>query len=95
MAITLIRLDSQTIVNIDHIVQVTIENLTQQRRKRNQTHQSVEQRARMEDKYWKVYVYIRSDTDYNAQAYTQDFRTEKQAQEWVDIKFSGSIVNGI
>lgn len=95
MAITLIRLDDKTIVNIDDIVQVTVENLTQQRQKRNQSHQSIEQRARMDGKYWKVYVYIRSGADYNAQAYTQEFRTEKEAQDWISSKFGGSIVTSI
>lgn len=95
MPITLIRLDPDTIVNIDHIVQVVVVNTTIQRQKRNHHYQTPEQIARNDGKYWKVYVYIRSDADYNAQAFTVDFKTQLEAQKWVTDKFGGSITDAI
>lgn len=96
MSTTLLRLDDKTIINISHIVEITITNLNKLAQERGQHHQTSEQRSRMHDMYWEVSVYLRSDnTGYNPQRYVERFNTEAEAQKWVTHKFGGSIVNNI
>ncbi len=93
--IQLLRLDSNTIINTEKILQITVENLNKLRYERNQHHQTPEQQERMNDKYWEVSVYLRSDSGYNAQRYTKRFQTEQDAQHWVQQKFGAVIVNNL
>ena len=94
MVIQLLRLDKDTLINPDKIVQITIQNLTKLFQERRQNHLSVEQLSRMDDKVWQVSVYIASGNDgYNPQRYTQNFQTLAQAQAWITSKFSAVIVN--
>ena len=96
MSITLLRLDNNTTINISQIVEITIENLNKLRQVRRQHYQTPEQREHMENKYWEVSVYLRSNNDgYNPQRYTKRFQTEQEAKHWVNQKFGGSIVNSI
>ena len=91
--IQLLRLDKDTVINPQKIVQITVENLNNLRRERRQHYQTQEQRERLDDKFWEVSVYIRSGNDgYNPQRYTRRFRTEQEAQQWVKQKFGAVIV---
>ena len=91
--IQLLRLDQDTVVNPDYIVQVVIQNLNVLRKERRQHHITAEQRERMEDKFWEVSVYIRSGSDgYNPERYTKRFQTRPEAQTWINQKFVAVIV---
>ncbi len=91
--IQLLRLDQDTVINPDKIVQITIQNLNKLRQERRQHHQTAEQRERMDDKFWEVSVYLRSGSDgYNPQRYTQRFQTLQAAQTWITQKFGAVIV---
>lgn len=90
--IQLLTLDTNTVVNPQFITQITIVNLNTVRRERHQNHQTSEQRARIENKYWEVSVYLRSE-DTNPQRYTQCFETKQAADAWVKQKFGAVIVN--
>lgn len=92
--IQLLRLDKDTVINPQKIVEIAVENLNNLRRERRQHYQTPEQRERMNDKYWEVSVYLRSGSDgYNPQRYTKRFHTEQEAQQWVQQKFGAVIVN--
>lgn len=94
--IQLLRLDTTTIVNPNKIVQVTVDNLNKLRQERRQLYQTPDQRERMDNKFWEVSVYIRSGDDgYNPQRWTRRFETEKQAQDFVQQKFGGVIVDNL
>lgn len=92
--IQLLRLDPTTIINPKTIVEITIVNLNDLRRERGQNFQTQEQAAQLENKFWEVSIYLRSDGGgYNPQRYTRRFCTEKEAQKWVDNIFGKVIVN--
>jgi len=92
--VQLLRLDNNTVINSDKIVQITLENLNNLRRERRQHNQTAEQRERMNDMFWEVSVYLRSGDDgYNPQRYTQRFQTDQNAQAWITQKFGGVIVD--
>ncbi len=92
--IQLLRLDKDTVINPEKIVQITVENLNSLRRERRQHYQTQEQRERMHDKFWEVSVYLRSGSDgYNPQRYTRRFQTEQEAQDWINQKFGAVIIN--
>jgi len=94
--IQLLKVNNDTLINPEKIVQITVQNLNKLRQERRQLHQTQEQRARMEDKFWEVSVYLRSDSNgYNPQRYTERFQTEQEAQKWITDKFGGVIVNSI
>lgn len=94
--IELLRLDSTTVINVNIIVQVTIENLNKLRQQRRQGHETSEQRERLDNKYWQVSFYLRSGSDgYNPQRWTKRFETEQQAQQFVQQKVGGVIVDTI
>lgn len=94
--VQLLKLDQDTTINADFILQITIENLNQLRRRRDQHHETPQQRERMRDLYWEVSVYLRSGNDgYNPQRYTKRFRTQQEAQQWVNTKFGGAIINNL
>lgn len=93
MTIQLLRLDDTTVINPQKVVQVTIENLNRLRQERRQHYQLQDQRERLDNKFWEVSIYIRSGNDgYNPQRYTKRFMTEKEAQDWVTMKFGAVIV---
>ena len=92
--IQLLKLDNDTIINPEMIVQITIENLNNLRRERRQHYQTAEQRERLQDKFWEVSVYLRSGNDgYNPQRYTKRFKTEQEAGDFINAKFGAVIVN--
>ncbi len=92
--IQLLKLDNDTIINPEMIVQITIENLNNLRRERRQHYQTAEQRERLQDNFWEVSVYLRSGNDgYNPQRYTKRFKTEQEAQNFINEKFGAVIVN--
>lgn len=83
----LIKLDPTTIVNTKYIVQVSVTNLNKLRRERGLQAITPEQRAQLDDKYWQVSVYFRSDGDgYNPQAYSKRFYTLEEANKWIEDK---------
>ena len=92
--VQLLRLNKDTVINPEKIVQITVENLNDLRRERRQHYQTQEQRERLDNKFWEVSVYLRSGNDgYNPQRYTQRFQTEQEAQNWVTQKFGAVIVD--
>jgi len=92
--IQLLRLDSNTIINPDSIVEITVENLNNLRKERGQNYQTQEQIAQLSNKFWEVSVYLKScGNGYNPQRYTQRFLTEQDANLWIDKKFAQIIVN--
>ena len=94
--IQLLRLNTTTVINPEKVVQITVENLNKLRQERRQNHQTAEQRERMDNKFWEVSVYLRSDSDgYNPQRYTERFQTETEAQAFVTTKFGAVIVNNL
>ena len=96
MSLLLLKLDNDTIINPAKIVQITIENLNSLRQERGQHYQTQEQRERLNNKFWEVSVYLRSGNDgYNPQRYTKRFTTRLEAENWINEKFSGVIVNSI
>jgi len=90
--ITLLQIDTDTVINIDKIVKITIVNLQNLRQERRQHYQIPEQRERMDGKYWEVSVYLRSDDGDNAQRVTKRFETKDRATQWVQDKFGAVIV---
>lgn len=92
--IQLLRLDPDTLINPQSIVEITVSNLNELRKERGQYYQTQEQRAQLDNKFWEVAIYLRSDGGgYNPQRYTSRFATQKEAQNWVTSKFKTVIVS--
>lgn len=93
--IQLLKLDENTWINPEKIVQITVEDLNKLRRERGQHNQTAEQRERLNGLYWEVSVYLRSPEGYNAQRYTQRFRNKSDALTWITDKFGSVIINNL
>lgn len=91
--IQLLQLDAETLINPSYITQINIRNLNAVRQERGQSHQTPEQRARMDGLVWEVCVYLRSGSDgYNPQAYIQRFKSMQNAQSWINDKFGAVVI---
>jgi len=84
----LLKLNSQTFINVDKIVQITITNLSAQRRERKQPTTENNQII----KNWQVAIYLKSTGD-NPQRLTFDFSTEQQAKDYVSSTFGSFIIS--
>ena len=90
----LLRLDEVTLINIKKVLQITVRNLDVVRRERRQNVITPEQRDRQDGRIWEVSVYFRSDNDegYNPQRYVRRFKTMKEADNWINQKFSNYVI---
>ena len=89
----LLKVDEDTLINPQKIIQITIGNLQKISQERGQRFQTPEQREYLQGNMWEISIYLRSDSNgYNPQRWTKNFKTRQEANNWIKNKFSHTIV---
>ena len=92
--IQLLKLDQNTFINPEKIIQITVLDLNKLRQERRQNHITADQREQMNDKFWEVSIYLISNEEgLNPQRYAMKFKTQTEAQTWINGKFQAVIVD--